>query len=151
MSLLCAERLDVSRPYSQREAFPITLQCGNRQSRRCVLVRAEGAVPPFCVYPSGAAYHTPCAVFRLTMATPGSKRTRRLKQILEDLNGVAADAKHVSSRGGSMEIVTKLQEELFHALQGGDPMNSEAIVDLIDVPLGSSRDTSEADSWLIVP
>lgn len=108
-------------------------------------------MPPFCVYPSGAAYHTVCAIYRLTVASPDSARSRRLKQVLEDLSGVTNDAKHVTSRGGSSEPVAALQAELFRELQGGDPMNSEAVVGLIDVPLGRSDDSSEADSWLVVP
>jgi hypothetical protein len=74
-----------------------------------------------------------------------------LKHILEDLSGVATDAKHVTSRGGSTESVAALQAELFRELQGGDPMNSEAVVGLIDIPLGNSDNSSEADTWLVVP
>jgi len=96
------------------------------------------------VYPSGAKYHTPCAVHCLSLACDAATRGR-LRHLLEALALASPGAVHVTTRGGATEVVATLQDELHGHLRDGDPLNSEAVVRLIEAPLGD--DAAEAASW----
>lgn len=104
---------------------------------------SEGLLTPFIVYPSGGKYHTVCAVHQLLLSCGDAAKRQRIRKAVEQL---AKETTHTVLRDSGMaDAITKLEEEVLRELRDGDPMNSEAVVKLIEQLYGD--DASESASW----
>ena len=96
--------------------------------------RAGGHIPMLQVFPSGAVYHTSCAAQRIMQLSPHREFCDKLRGLLKTL---AAQDKSAGKAVGA-EAVAKAQQQLAAILrQEGDPLNTEAVLQMLAQPYGS--------------
>ena len=108
-----------------------------------VATYAGGAIPPIQIYPSGAVYHTSCAVQRIITLTSHQPFLSHLKNLLDTL---ARHKGNDTASAAAADVLTA-QHQLAAALRGeyGDPLNSERVLTLLELPYGEA--VGEIAAW----
>lgn len=107
----------------------------------CRVRRAGGHIPPFQVYPSGALYHTSCAVQRLLLLSSDAAYKQQLNAALKVLAAVPRQGRRNAE---NVDKVDAAQSELALLLKEGDPFNSERVLMLAALPY-----PDKAEDWRI--
>jgi hypothetical protein len=97
------------------------------------------------VYPSGAAYHTSCVAQRMLQLTNQPDVKTRLLSLLSKLSGKGAKQRGLDHKLDPATTL-KLQQQLASLLREGDPLNSEHVLSLLNLPYGDDG-ASQRQLW----
>jgi hypothetical protein len=96
-------------------------------------------------YASGAACHTSCIVQRMLLTSSDPAFRESLRLLVQTLTAFGtkgrSDAAHAAK-------IADLQHQLFLHMQEGDPLCSEQLVRLIELPYGSET-AATASEWAL--
>lgn len=101
-------------------------------------VATGGAIPKIQAFPSGACYHTSCAVEQLLRGSAHISRADHLKELVATMEQLAKSTPHTDR-----DSVQEAQQRLHRWLKEGDPLHTECILGFLEREICSERRTAD--------
>lgn len=99
-----------------------------------------GAIPKIQVFPSGACYHTSCAVEQILRSTAHLGRpVAGHGELLATLDQLARSTPHTDR-----DAVLEAQQRLHRWLKEGDPLHTERALDFLEQGLSVDEDSARS-------
>lgn len=101
-------------------------------------VATGGAIPKIQAFPSGACYHTSCAVEQILRSTAHvSRPPAHRRELLKTMEQLAR-----STRYTDRDAVLEAQQRLHRALREGDPLHTERALGFLEQGLAPASDAA---------